>query len=75
MSGLNPLVLAEIRRDRAEAALKLEAALASQRKIPNLIGRSNSQLALQRQVKELRDQLDTWNWLVSVAQHEAGEGK
>lgn len=70
MSGLNALVLAEIRRDQAEAKLKYEAVLAEQRKVPSLIGRSNQQLALQRKAKELKDQLDTWNWLVAVAQHE-----
>ena len=73
MSGLNALVLAEIRRDQAEAKLKYEAVLAEQRKVPSLIGRSNQQLALQRKAKELKDQLDTWNWLVAVAQHENGD--
>ena len=70
MSGLNALVLAEIRRDQAEAKLKYESVLAEQRKVPSLVGRSNQQLALQRKAKELKDQLDTWNWLVAVAQHE-----
>lgn len=73
MSGLNPLVIAELRRDQAEAKLKYEAILADQRKTPSLIGRSNIQLSLQRKAKELKDQLDTWNWLVAVAQHENGD--
>lgn len=75
MSGLNALVLAELRLSQAETRLKLERVQATQRKTPNLIGRSNAQLTLQRQAKELRSQLDAWNWIVSVAQHEKNADK
>lgn len=63
---INPLVMAELEKARAEAARRLEQVLATQRSTPT-IGRSQTQLSLQRRARELRDQVDGWTRVIVVA--------
>lgn len=63
---INPLVMAELEKSHAEAKRRLEQVLATQRSTPT-IGRSQTQLSLQRRVKELQDQVDGWQRVIVAA--------
>jgi len=67
---MNDYVLAQLNKLVVDCNVKLERVRSLQRQTPSLIGHSNRQLALQRQAKELDDQVKTWKWLLAVAMHE-----
>lgn len=63
---MNRVVLAKLQQLTADAVLAHERILAKQRSTPT-VGRSQTQLALQRQARELQDQLQAWETIFQTA--------
>ena len=70
---MNLLVLAKLQKLTADAVLAHEKILAKQRSTPT-IGRHATQLSLQRQANELKDQLDAWERIFDLAVSEENGG-
>lgn len=67
--SIHPIVLATIRRDLAEAELRLAILESRREELPVLTGSSSQASRLARQIKEMRAQVASWT---SVERQAAG---
>lgn len=67
MAQINPRVIARIDLMRAQAADGLAKLEAAQRSSTTIGSGSGQQIARMRAIKELRDQVESWDWVLSVA--------
>lgn len=67
MAQINPRVIAKIDLMRAQAADGLAKLEAAQRSSTTIGSGSGQQIARMRAIKELRDQVESWDWVLSVA--------